>query len=63
MRRLYELKNGDKFVIVHEDGSVSESPWFLIKTDGMYAVCAKRAEALPEEYVYILANAPIREVN
>jgi len=59
--RLWKLNKGDKFVVLHGE-TESESPWYFIKSDGMYAVVAKRPDAGIEEYKYIMANAPVRIV-
>jgi hypothetical protein len=59
---LHELALGDKFVVVHQDGSVSDTVWYLIKVDGSYGACTKRPEGTPEEYVFIRATAPVKKI-
>jgi hypothetical protein len=61
--RLWKLEKGDKFVIKRDDGTVSESPWYFYKTEGMYATVAKRPNAEVREFQYILANAPVQLVS
>jgi len=61
MLKLWQLEKGDKFVFVHDDGTVSDSPWYFYGTDGMYCKVSKVQNPDYNELQFVVASANVKK--